>query len=161
VTSQSKGNQSTTTGQGSIWTGRGANRVLWVFQGLLALLFLFAGSMKLIMPIAAMTKQTPFLPGPFFRFIGVAEVFGAIGLVLPWLLGIRRGLTPLAASGLVVIMAGATAVTLAIGAGAVAVVPFVVGVLLFIVAYGRWSSVKANFGAGKSVKFTASHLVSF
>jgi hypothetical protein len=33
------------------------------------------------------------------RFIGVAEVLGAIGLILPWLLGIRPGLTPLAAAG--------------------------------------------------------------
>src|SRR6266536_4128532 len=89
--------------------------VLWIVQGLLALAFLFAGGMKLILPIEEMTKQTP-LPGLFLRFIGVAEVLGAVGLILPGLLRIRPGLTPLAAAGLVIIMLGATVVTLAGGA---------------------------------------------
>src|SRR6266566_2107385 len=58
---------------------------LWIVQGLLALLFLFAGSMKLILPVEMMTAQMP-LPGLFLRFIGVAEVAGALGLILPGLL---------------------------------------------------------------------------
>ncbi len=62
--------------------------VLWIVQGLLALLFLFAGGMKLVLPLEALTEQMP-QPGLFLRFIGVAEVFGAIGLILPGLLGIR------------------------------------------------------------------------
>jgi len=62
--------------------GRKLNVVLWVLQSLLALLFLFAGGVKLIMPIAAMAKQTG-LPGGFLRFIAVAEVLGALGLILP------------------------------------------------------------------------------
>ena len=60
------------------------NYALWIVQGLLALLFLFAGGMKLVMPIEALTEQTS-LPGLFVRFIGVAEVLGAIGLILPGL----------------------------------------------------------------------------
>ena len=72
---------------------------LWIVQGLLALLFLFAGGMKLVLPIEELTAQMP-LPGLFVRFIGVAEVLGAIGLVLPGLLRLRPGLTPLAAAGL-------------------------------------------------------------
>src|ERR687892_155516 len=87
---------------------------LWIVQGLLALLFLFAGGMKLVQPIEALTEQMP-LPGLFVRFIGVAEVLGAIGLILPGLLRIREGLTPLAAVGLVIIMSGATVLTLAGG----------------------------------------------
>jgi hypothetical protein len=79
--------------------------VLWVIQVLLALLFLFAGGAKLVMPIEELTKGTS-LPGLFLRFIGVAEVLGAIGLILPGLLRIRRDLTPLAAAGLVTIMVG-------------------------------------------------------
>jgi DoxX-like family len=110
---------------------------LWIIQGLLALLFLFAGGMKLILPIEEMTKQMP-MPGPFLRFIGVAEILGALGLILPGLLRIRPGLTPLAAAGLVIIMIGATALTLAIGPGAPALIPLVVGFLAAFVAYGRW-----------------------
>jgi hypothetical protein len=110
---------------------------LWVVQVLLALLFLFAGGMKLVQPIEAMTQQIA-LPGAFLRFIGVAEVLGGLGLVLPGLLGIWPVLTPLAALGIVIIMVGATVLTLAIGGGAQALIPLVVGVLAALVAYGRW-----------------------
>jgi uncharacterized membrane protein YphA (DoxX/SURF4 family) len=113
---------------------------LWIIQVLLALLFLFAGSMKLIMPIEIMLAQMPVpLPGLFLRFIGTAEVTGAIGLILPGLLRIRPGLTPLAAACLVIIMIGATVVTLLGGEIAAALFPLVVGLLCAAVAYGRRS----------------------
>ena len=114
--------------------------VLWIVQGLLALLFLFTGGMKLVVPLEALTEQAP-LPGWFVRFLGAAEVLGAIGLILPGLLGIRPGLTPLAACGLVIIMVGATVLTLvgvAPGGAAGALIPLVVGLLSAFVAYGRW-----------------------
>ena len=113
------------------------NIVLWLVQTLLALLFLFTGGMKLIMPIEEMTQQIP-MPGLFLRFIGVCEVLGGLGLVLPWLLGIRPGLTPLAAAGLVIIMIGATATTIMTGQLAISLVPLAVGILCLFVAYGRW-----------------------
>jgi hypothetical protein len=112
--------------------------VLWTIQVLLALLFLFAGSMKWIQPIEEMTKQVPNMPGWFLRFIGLAEMLGGLGLLLPGLLRIRPGLTPLAAAGLVIIMIGATVVTVMIGGGAMALIPLVVGILAAFVAYGRW-----------------------
>ena len=112
---------------------------LWTVQGMLAALFLFAGGMKLVMPIEAMTAQMPEIPGAFLRFIGVAETLGALGLILPGLLRIRPGLTPLAAAGLVIIMIGATGLTLAMGMGVgAAVIPLIVGILAAFVAYGRW-----------------------
>ncbi|HEY7491567.1 MAG TPA: DoxX family protein [Candidatus Tectomicrobia bacterium] len=110
---------------------------LWIMQGLLALIFLFAGGTKLVLPLQTLTEQTP-LPGLFVRFIGVAEVLGALGLILPGLLHIRPGLTPLAAAGLVIIMIGATVLTLASAAVASALIPLVVGLLAAFVAYGRW-----------------------
>jgi DoxX-like family len=113
------------------------NVALWVAQALLACLFLFGGVVKLIMPIEEMTKQVP-LPGLFLRFIAVCETLGAIGLILPGLLRIRPGLTPLAASGLVIIMIGATVVTLVTGGGAMSLMPLVTGLLAAFVAYGRW-----------------------
>jgi hypothetical protein len=110
---------------------------LWIVQGLLAIIFLFSGGMKLVLPLEAMTGPIP-VPGLFLRFIGVAEVLGAIGLILPGVLRIRPGLTPLAAAGLVIIMIGATVLTLAGGAVALALIPLVVGALAAFVAYGRW-----------------------
>ena len=109
---------------------------LWIVQALLALVFVFAGVAKLIMPVEEMTKEIH-LPGLFLRFIAVVEVLGALGLILPSLLRIRPGLTPLAAAGLVIIMIGATALSLTLGV-AMAIAPFVVGLLAAFVAYGRW-----------------------
>ena len=113
---------------------------LWIVQGLLALLFLLTGSMKLFLPLAALMAhmQMP-LPGLFVRFLGVAEVAGAIGLILPGLLRIRPGLTPLAACGLIIIMIGATVLTLLSGGGGMALMPLVVGLLAAFIAYGRLS----------------------
>ena len=115
------------------------NIALWIVQALLAALFLFAGGMKLVMPIEEMLKQMPLpLPGWFLRFTAVVELLGAIGLILPRLLRIRSGLTPLAAAGLAIVMIGATAYTLAAGDVASALMPLVVGLLCAFVAYGRW-----------------------
>jgi uncharacterized membrane protein YphA (DoxX/SURF4 family) len=115
------------------------NIALWIIQAVLALLFLFAGGMKLVLPVEEMMKQMPLpLPGLFLRFTGVVEVLGAVGLILPWLLGIRPGLTPLAAVGLVIVMIGATVYTLASGDIAIALVPLAVGLLSAFVAYARW-----------------------
>ena len=114
------------------------NRVLWVVQVLLALLFAFAGAMKFIMPMDQMTKQMPVALSPsFIYFIGVAEILGAIGLILPGLLRIQRGLTRLAAAGLAVIMIGATWISFLIGPS-MAILPFVTGLLCAFVAWGRW-----------------------
>ena len=113
------------------------NTLLWIVQGLLAGLFLFAGGVKLVLPVAAMQQGPMALPGPFLRFLGVAEVSGALGLILPWALRIRPVLTPLAAAGLVVIMIGATVLTALGGQVAGALFPLTVGALCATVAYRR------------------------
>jgi uncharacterized membrane protein YphA (DoxX/SURF4 family) len=114
------------------------NTALWIIQWLLAALFVFAGATKLIMPIEDMLAQMPIgLPGWFLRFIGVAELLGGTGLVIPWLTGVKPRLTPLAAAGLVIIMIGATVITLMTGQIAFALLPLVTGVLCAFVAYGR------------------------
>lgn len=111
--------------------------LLWTAQVLLAVLFLFAGGMKLVLPIEMM-KGPVALPGAFLRFIGVCETLGALGLILPSVLRIKPWLTPLAASGLIVIMIGATVVTLIGGMVGPALVPVVVGSLAAFIANGRW-----------------------
>ena len=118
------------------------NIILWIIQVLLALLFLFAGGTKLVLSIETMRSMgSPnqiMLPGLFIRFIGVCEVLGALGLILPGLLRIRTDLTPLAAAGLAIIMIGATVITFAGDGVAMALPPLVVGILVAFVAYGRW-----------------------
>lgn len=115
------------------------NIALWVVQVLLALLFLWAGAMKLVMPMEQMAGPVAF-PEWFLRFIGVVEVLGGLGLILPALLRIRPGLTPLAAAGLVIVMIGAVVTTLMGGAemAKMAAIPAVTGLLCAFVAYGRW-----------------------
>ena len=112
------------------------NVALWIVQGLLAALFLLAGGAKLVMSADQMAGPVA-LPVWFLRFIGVAEVLGALGLVLPGLLRVRPVLTPLAAAGLVIIMIGATVVMWAGGMVAVALMNLVVALLAAFVAYGR------------------------
>jgi len=113
------------------------NVALWIIQVLLAALFLFAGGMKLVLPLDKLTGPVA-IPGWFLRFIGVVEVLGAIGLILPALLRIRPGLTPLAAAGLVIIMIGATVIGLATGDVMMVLIPLLIGLLAAFVAYGRW-----------------------
>jgi hypothetical protein len=112
--------------------------VLWVLQGLLGVLFALASGLpKLILPLDTLPMPIP-LPEPFLRFIGVAEVLGGLGLILPGLLRIRPGLTPLAAAGLVLVTIGATVYQLAAGQPESAVFAVVLGLLAAFVAYGRW-----------------------
>lgn len=117
--------------------------LLWTIQGVLALLFLFAGVVKLATPAAELAQQST-LPPWFLQFIGLAELAGGLGLVLPGLLRIRRGLTPLAAAGLAIIMVGATILTAAAGQIGPALFPAVVGVLAAYVAYKRWQPGRAG-----------------
>jgi hypothetical protein len=111
--------------------------VLWVVQVLVAAVFLLAGGMKLVVPIESMEMPVR-LPGLFIRVLGVCEVLGAVGLILPGLLRIRPGLTPLAAALLVIIMIGAVVITIMGVSLPMAIVPLVVGLLAAFIAYGRW-----------------------
>src|SRR5690348_3181011 len=113
--------------------------VLWIVQVLLSLTFLFAGSTKFIMTVEQMNSMAKIpLPGWFIHFIGICEILGAIGLILPWLLGIKPKLTPLAACGLVIIMIGAVTLTVAGGDILPALFPLIVGLLAAFVAWGRF-----------------------
>jgi uncharacterized membrane protein len=115
------------------------NRALWIVQGLLALFFVLgSGAPKLLLPAEMLPPPPIPLPDWFVLFIGVAEVLGGLGLILPGLLKIRPGLTPLAAAGLVVVTIGATIYQLAAGQPESAVFAAAVGLLCAFVAYGRW-----------------------
>lgn len=120
------------------------NIALWIIQVLLALLFIFAGAMKFIMPVEEMTKQMPVaVSGLFLHFIGVCEILGGLGLVLPMLLRVKPWLTPIAAIGLAIIILGAVGFSLMLGV-IQALMPPVTEALLVFVAYGRWRLVPAR-----------------
>lgn len=113
------------------------NRALWAVQILFALLFIFAGSMKFIMPADKMQQGPVVFPLDFLYFIGVCEVLGGLGLILPGVTRIATFLTPLAAGGLTIIMIGAATVTV-IGMGvAPAIFPAVVGIGTAWIAFSR------------------------
>ncbi|MFF8830826.1 DoxX family protein [Streptomyces sp. NPDC015131] len=86
-----------------------------ILAGLLALFYLYAGGMKVVrsqeqlLPMMAWVDRTPL---PLVRTIGVVEVLGALGLVLPPLTGVAPGLALVAATGFVVLQIGATGVHL-------------------------------------------------
>jgi uncharacterized membrane protein YphA (DoxX/SURF4 family) len=117
------------------------NVILWVLQSLLALVFLFSGGLKLAISTQKMREMSPpntiMLPGAFVKFIGVLEILGGLGLILPGLTKIRHNLTPLAAMGLLIIMIGAVVITIMGPGVSAAILPFVVGVLCAVIAYGR------------------------
>lgn len=119
---------------------KGLHIALWVAQGLLAAAFGLAGLMKLTQPTeqlvqAGMSFVNHYPPG-VVRFIGIAEVLAALGLVLPSALRIRPILTPLAALGLAAVMVLATRYHITQGE------PFVPTVVLLalctFVAWGRY-----------------------
>jgi hypothetical protein len=118
------------------------NILLWILQGLLAVLFLFAGTTKLVLPLDVLNSMgspnAVKLPGMFLKFIGLVEVLGALGLILPGIFRKNQELTPLAAAGLVIVMIGAVTVTIMGEGVSMAIGPFVVGLLCAFVAYGRW-----------------------
>lgn len=93
-------------------TSKGLHIGLWVVQGILAFAFLFAGFTKLATPIEDMAQDgmsfVNHVSSGVVRFIGLAEMLGALGLILPAALRIRPSLTAYAAGGLAIIMASAT-----------------------------------------------------
>jgi uncharacterized membrane protein YphA (DoxX/SURF4 family) len=83
------------------------NIFLWILQGLLGAMFIAAGAMKAAQPkekLAATMTWVNRRSANTVKFIGVVELLGGLGLILPWATGIAEILTPLAAVGIAVIM---------------------------------------------------------
>jgi uncharacterized membrane protein YphA (DoxX/SURF4 family) len=115
--------------------------LLWVTQVLLACAFGMAGVMKSTQPVDALAQAglawTSQVPLALVRFIGVSELLGAIGLILPAATKIRPSLTPLAALGLLTIMILAMAFHLSRGEVQATPINIVLGGLAAFVAWGR------------------------
>lgn len=119
--------------------GKGLHVALWVAQVLLAIVFGMAGFMKLFTPYEHLVSTQAWarsIPAPLVKFIGIAEIAGVLGVILPAATRIKPMLTPLAATGFVVIMILASIVHVSIGQPPVTTV--IIGGLAAFVAWGRW-----------------------
>ena len=131
-----------------LWSNPATTRILWVVQAFLALFFLYGGAIKLVPPdslpgAALMAVLLSPLPQWIVDFIGITEVLGAFGLILPVRLGILPILTPIAAVGLIIEMIGATIFVVLFYGIAPAAFSVVTGLLLAFVASGCWLRLKA------------------
>lgn len=117
------------------------NIALWIIASVLALAFLAAGLMKIAQPqeklvASGMGWAADFGSGAV-KAIGLAEVLGALGLIVPAITGTATFLVPLAATGLAVVMIGALITHIKRGEKQMAVINVVLGALALVVAVGR------------------------
>jgi uncharacterized membrane protein len=116
------------------------NKLLWIVQSLVGVAFTMAGVIKLSTPYDALAEQmswVPHVPAMAVKLIGLVEVAGGLGLILPSVFRIMPGLTPLAAAGLVLTMISAAGLHISIGEAAHIAPNLVLGSLAALVAWGR------------------------
>jgi uncharacterized membrane protein YphA (DoxX/SURF4 family) len=118
------------------------NVFLWILQIVLAVAFVASGTGKLTQSkekLAGNMAWVDDFSGSMIKTIGGLEVLGAVGLILPWAIGHARVLTPLAATGLVIIMIGAIVTHVRRKEYPMIGITAVLGVLALVVAIGRFS----------------------
>jgi putative oxidoreductase len=123
---------------------KGLNIALWVLQVMLAAMYLMAGYQKTFGDIDVVVKTifwVGYTPTPLVRFIGISELLGALGLILPTALKIRPWLTTLAAAGLSTIMLLANLMHIYRDEYFVLPMTLTIFVMVLFVAYGRWKLV--------------------
>ncbi len=116
------------------------NISLWIAQGILAAMFLMAGAMKSTQPIEQLATSLPWVadaPVALVRFIGISELLGAIGLILPSVLRIQPKLTIWAAIGIATIMLFALIFHASKGEFSAIGMNVVLGLIAVFVAWGR------------------------
>jgi uncharacterized membrane protein YphA (DoxX/SURF4 family) len=117
------------------------NTALWIVQILLALVFFMAGIMKLLTPIEKAAERTPYVEDfeqRHLHAIGIVEILGALGLILPAATGILPWLTPLAAVGLALTMVGAIIVHVRRKEYPNTIMNVILLLMSLFVAYGRF-----------------------
>ena len=119
---------------------KGMHIALWVVQILLAVMFLMVGAMKAFMPLDEVAKTmrwVPDVPAGLVRFIGLAELAGVLGLILPSATKIQPRLTPLAAVGLGVVVLLGAILHFTRGEGALTPLNFTLAAMAAFVVWGR------------------------
>ncbi len=120
---------------------------LWIAQVLLAGMFIMSGFMKISQPIEQLSQMLPWasqIPSGLVRFIGISEVLGGLGLILPALLRIKPQLTPLAALGLATVMLFAAIFHASRGEFSAIGMNVILSLIALFIAWGR--SKKAPIG---------------
>jgi len=121
-------------------SGTGIRVTLWIVQLLLAGVFVMSGLAKLFSPISELLKSIPWtgdLPVAFVRSIGIVDLAGGIGILLPALTRIQPRLTVLAALGCALLQAFAMVFHLSRGEGMMLPINLVLLGLSLLVAWGR------------------------
>jgi putative oxidoreductase len=116
------------------------NKALWVAQFLLGFAFFMGGGMKMFTPHETLLVDmawVSYVPAALIKLIGLLEVLGAIGLILPSALRIKPWLTPLAAMGLLLTMLSAVGLHISIGEGHLITPNILLGALATFVVWGR------------------------
>ncbi|GEM48678.1 DoxX family protein [Deinococcus cellulosilyticus] len=121
-------------------TSKALHITLWVLQILLAAMFVMTGLMKLAMPVSQLAGQLPWVtsvPEFLVRFIGLAELAGGLGLILPAASRIQPRLTGFAALGLVLVMVLASGFHLTRGEGMMVPMNLIIAAIAAVIAWGR------------------------
>jgi hypothetical protein len=117
------------------------NTILWICQGLLSVAFLFSGINKTVLSeqqlIAKGQTGVANLSTPLIRFIGISEVLGAVGIIVPWLTNIWPVLTPVTAICFAVIMVLAANIHYKLHEPRNVATNMILLALSLLVAYGR------------------------
>ena len=119
------------------------NIAIWVIQGLLAVMFTMAGAMKATQEKEKLAEKMPWAndySASMIKFIGISELLGGIGLIVPQLTGIMPILTVLAALGLIVVMILAAVYHLRKSENKEVVINVVLLLLASIVGYYRFTN---------------------
>ena len=117
------------------------NIILWIAQVLLAGMFLMSGFMKVAQPIEELAKMLPWasqVPAGLVRFIGISEVLGGLGLILPALLRIKPILTAWAAVGLALVMLFAAGFHASRGETSAIGMNVILALVAIFIAWGRF-----------------------
>jgi putative oxidoreductase len=122
-------------------SNKALNITLWIVQGLTATLMLMSAYMKIATPILELSskwKWTGELPETVVRLLGVIDLLGGIGIILPALLRIKPSLTPLAAVGIILLMISASVFHISRGESSVIGFNIMIMLLASFVAWGRY-----------------------
>ncbi len=128
-------------------TSKALNISLWIAQIILGSMFIMAGVMKSTQPIEALSASLPWVnefSAGWVRFIGITELAGGIGVLLPSLLRIKPVLTPAAAVGLALVMLLAFGYHILKAEYSVSGINILLGAVALFIAWGRYKKAPIN-----------------